>query len=204
MVDLEGSRSQVEAFEDVPGFEVVAAALGADHILAQEGTLTGSIGVILQTAEFSQLAEKLGITPVTIKSGPNKSVPSPFEKMDEAQRQTIESVVQDFYRFFAELVAKRRKLPEDQVAQITDGRIFTGRQALESKLIDAIGGEREAVEWLHKNHKIPLQTRIRDAKPRKEVGDVLDQIQQFADETLFSRLLQRLDGLVLIWQPESI
>ena len=80
------------------------AALGTDHIIAREGTLTGSIGVILQTAELTELAEKLGVQPITIKSAPLKGSPSPFEKFTAREREAMESVVKDFFRYFVNLL----------------------------------------------------------------------------------------------------
>jgi protease-4 len=179
------------------------AALGGDYILAREGSITGSIGVIMQTAEFTNLAEKIGVTPITIKSGPNKASPNPLEKFDAAQREVIERVVDDFYRFFVTLVSERRKLSSSEVAALADGRIFTGAQALNAKLIDALGGEKEALEWLAKERQLSRNLDIHDVKPEKEDDSLFGEFGELANQALFSlkNLQLPLDGLVLIWQP---
>jgi len=181
------------------------AALGGDYILAREGTITGSIGVIMQTAEFTELAEKWGVNPITVKSGPNKAAPNPLEKFQPSQRDILEGVVDDFYFYFVNLVEERRNLSTDEAAVIKDGRIFTGTQALEAKLIDAIGGELEAREWLAEVHDIPRELDIRDAKLKKDVEGLFDQLAQWVGQAFFSikNLQLPLDGLVLIWQPAN-
>src|SRR5262249_34918350 len=123
-------------------------ALAADHIVAREGTITGSIGVLIETAEVTELAEKIGIKPVLVKSSPLKGTPSPFEKTTPEAERVIRDVVNDFYNRFVDMVAERRALPRDRVVQLADGRVYSGRKAAEDKLIDGIGGEDEAVKWL--------------------------------------------------------
>lgn len=181
------------------------AALGGDHLLAREGTITGSIGVIMQTAEFTGLAEKLGITPITVKSGPNKAAPNPLEPFSPSQRVVIENVVDDFYGFFTRLVSERRQLDLAATEALADGRIFTGGQALEAGLIDGLGGEPEAQKWLEETHNIAQDIDIRDVKPKKNVESLLGELGGWAQETLFSlkNLNVTLDGLVLIWQPAT-
>jgi protease-4 len=134
------------------------AAIAADHIIARNGTLTGSIGVIMQTSEFTELAKKLGVKFLTYKSSPLKGSPSPFEKSNPRADRAINASIKDSYQFFAELVKERRgaKL-EDKTHNILDGRIFTGRQALAKGLIDEIGGKNEALNYLNTIHKIDLE-----------------------------------------------
>lgn len=179
------------------------AALGGDHILAREGTITGSIGVIMQTFEATELAENMGIKPITVKSAPNKSAPNPLEPFSDSQRRVIKGVIDDFYRFFVELVIENRPLNEAEVISIADGRIFTGRQALQAQLIDGIGGEKEAMAWLNENHDIALDADIRDHKVKREIDTIFGQIEQKLSQVLFSfkNMLLRLDGMLLIWQP---
>lgn len=180
-------------------------ALGGDYLIAREGTITGSIGVIMQAMEFTKLADKLGVTPITVKSGPNKAVPNPFETITQGQREIVEAVVDDFYGFFVELVVKRRKLDETQVRALADGRIFTGAQALDAKLIDAIGGEKEAIAWLAKEHKIDKDTDIIEIEPKRKKQSVFSDFEQIISQSLFSikNLPLRLDGLASIWHPAS-
>ena len=131
------------------------AAVASDYIIARNGTLTGSIGVLMQSQEFTELANKVGVKFHTYKSSPLKGSPSPFEKSNAMVDQAINESIQDSYRFFAELVRERRggKLAKD-TRYIFDGRVFTGRQALKAGLIDEIGGKDQALKYLLEAHKI--------------------------------------------------
>ena len=180
------------------------AALGADRIFAREGTITGSIGVILQAFEFTELAQKLGVKPITIKSGPYKASPNPFEKYTEAQDEVLQSAIKDFFGWFVDIVAERRHLPRDRVVTLADGRIYTGRQALETKLIDELGGEDEAKAWLVKNKGLSSHIDIEDVKVESEDQSLFEQLTQLANGKFGSSMLQRLDGLNAIWQPNSL
>jgi len=181
------------------------AAIGTDYLLAREGSVVGSIGVIMQSVEVTDLAKSLGITPVTIKSGPNKATPNPFEKLSDNQRDVIQDVVKDFYQYFFDLVSERRSIDAETLAPLADGRIFTGKQALEAKLIDALGAEKEALEWLQENREIKKELEIRDVEPKKDVTSLLGQLEQMASKAIFSikKPFVTLDGLLLIWQPAA-
>ncbi|MCI5049469.1 MAG: signal peptide peptidase SppA [Rickettsiales bacterium] len=179
------------------------AALGGNSIFARESTITGSIGVIMQSFEATELAETIGIKPVIIKSAENKAVPNPLEVMDDTQRALVQNIVNDFKRFFVDLVATERSLNESQKSLISDGRIFTGTQAIKSNLIDSFGGEEEALAWLKEHHEISEETPIKDAKPDDGLPVWLSQLEQNIKNSLFStnNPLLTLDGLLLIWQP---
>ena len=123
-------------------------AVALDHIIAREGTITGSIEVLFQTAEITDLLVKLGISVETIKSGPLNAEPSPFKKMTPAVRQVTQILVDDMFDMFVGMVASQRNMTPQKVLSLADGRVFTGRMALKEGLIDAIGGEREALQWL--------------------------------------------------------
>ncbi len=180
------------------------AALGTDHLIAREGTLTGSIGVLLETFEATELAEKIGIKPIVVKSGPNKASPNPLEKFTPEQTTVIQAVIKDFFNWFVDIVAERRHLPRDVAETLADGRIYSGRQALKAKLIDELGGDEEAIEWLAKTHKIDPSLEIRDVKPEKPANSLFDQLTQMANGKFGAHMLQKLDGLVAIWQPNSL
>lgn len=181
------------------------AALGGDHIFAREGSITGSIGVIMQAMEFTEMAEMLGVTPIIVRSGPNKAAPNPLDELSPAQRRVIEDVVDEFYAFFTGLVKKERDLPEARLPTITDGRIFTGRQALEAGLIDALGGERDALAWLESEHGIGPDLKVKTVRPQREQDSLFSRLNQFADNALShaEKLPVALDGLVLIWHPAA-
>ena len=177
------------------------AAIGADHIVASPGSLTGSIGVLLQTADITGLLEKLGIKAETVKSGPLKAQPNPLEPFTPEAREAIRSVVLDLYSMFVDMVSERRSMPREKVLGLADGRVFTGRQALSNGLIDALGSESEARDWLAETHKIPRTLPIKDLKIVHEGEPWRDLIGSVLGITLLSERL-RLDGLISLWQPD--
>jgi len=121
-------------------------AVATDRILANPGTLTGSIGVIMQMANFQDLLEKIGVKSVVIKTGKFKDLGSPFRPMVEEERQLLESVMNDTLSQFVEAVAEGRSLEVAEVEQLADGRVFTGRQAKSVLLIDEIGDLQDAIK----------------------------------------------------------
>lgn len=177
------------------------ASLGTSHLMARDASITGSIGVLLEMAEVTGLARKLGIEPISVKSGELKASPSPFEKFTDEQRSYIQSVVNDSFEQFMGMVTTRRKLSGETIALVKDGRVFTGKQALSHKLIDQIGSEKEAILWLETEKQITKDLKIHDVKPPKEGDGLLSQLQQSAKRLIFGAGTQRLDGLVSIWQP---
>lgn len=177
-------------------------AIGADYILAHGGTVTGSIGVILQSTDVTGLLKKLGIEAEAIKSSPLKAVPNPFEPLTEAGRAATRAVVLDMFEQFIALVAKRRKMSDSEVRGVADGRIFTGRQALAVRLIDGIGGRDEAREWLKTNHNVAKSLPVRRFRPPEEGEFSLRLARQLVGKVLFSERLT-LDGLVSVWHPDA-
>jgi protease-4 len=125
---------------------MVAAA--ADHIVARQTSIVGSIGVLVEYPDVTGLMDKIGVKLEAIKSSPLKAEPSPFTPTTDEERAMVQRLIADSYDWFVGLVAERRALPRDQVLKLADGAIFTGRQAVQNKLIDEVGGEREAVAWL--------------------------------------------------------
>jgi protease-4 len=177
-------------------------AVAADRIFASQGTITGSIGVIFQSADVTGLADKVGIEPVIIKSGPLKGSPSPFEKTTPEGRAVVQTLVNDFHRVFVQMVADARRLPVEDVARFSDGRILSAQQALDVKLIDAIGGQDEAVAWLQKEKGVDNTLEVRKVEPPKERKGVLERLGSMAGLSVPASLnALKLDGLLLIWQP---
>ena len=176
-------------------------ALGANHIVARAGSLTGSIGVIMQSADVTGLLDKLGIKPYSIKSRPLKAQPNPLEPLTEEAREAAKAVVLDFFGFFVDLVVERRAMPREAVLRLADGRVFTGRQALSSGLVDEIGGETQARRWLDETHGIAASLPVRDVVV--EHGEELwrDMIGNALGKMLSSERLS-LDGLVSLWHPD--
>lgn len=178
-------------------------ALGADHIVARSGTVTGSIGVLIQTADITGLLDKLGIKPETIKSRPLKAQPNPLEPLSEEAREATRAVVLDLFEMFVEMVAERRDMPRDKVLALADGRVFSGRQALSNGLVDALGGESKARQWLAETHEIPESLPVRNIEVVHEDGVWRDFIGGLLGKTLFSERL-RLDGVISLWHPDPI
>ena len=177
------------------------AAIGADHIVANSGSLTGSIGVLLQTADVTGLLEKLGVKAETVKSRPLKAQPNPLEPFTPEARAAIRSVVLDLYAMFVDMVSERRAMPRDKALGLADGRVFTGRQALANGLIDALGSEAEARDWLAETHKVPRTLPVKDLKIAHEGEPWRDFVGSVFGKTLLSERL-RLDGLISLWQPD--
>lgn len=180
------------------------ASLGTTHVVAREGTLTGSIGVLMQSMEISRLADKLGITPITIKSGAMKDAPSFTEPFTPEQRSVVSEVVTDAYDHFVRLIVERRGLDEAVVRKIADGRVYTGNQALKLELIDGLGGTDEAVNWLQTNRRLSKKLEVVKIEPEQELASVWDELAQSTGIKIFSRSAVGLDGLVSIWHPSVI
>ncbi|MBN8993711.1 MAG: signal peptide peptidase SppA [Rhizobiales bacterium] len=191
-------------------------AIATDHIVARRTSITGSIGVIFEYPEVSQLLKTLGVSMEEIKSAPLKAEPSPFHPASDEAKAVIAGMITDSYNWFVDIVADRRKLARAEALRLADGRVFTGRQALDAKLIDEIGGEGEAIAWLGSAKGVDVKLPVRDWKPVRPgqgffsadaiglwiarqlgfgplllKGDVLDRV-------LPERL--KLDGLMSVWQ----
>ena len=176
-------------------------ALGSDRIFARASTLTGSIGVILQTADLTGLLEKLGIKPIVVKSGPLKAQPNPLERFSPAARKATQEVVMDFYDMFVTLVSERRSMGREKVLVLADGRVFSGRQAKQKGLIDAIGGEPEARKWLAETHKIADSLPVKDVEVIHEDQPWRELLNSMVGKVLFSERLS-LDGVISLWHPD--
>lgn len=129
-------------------------AIASDYIIAHNGTITGSIGVIMQMPEFTELAEKVGINFHNFKSAILKAAPNPMEKLTPEVEMATMNVINDTHEFFMNLVVERRGLGKDYVRTLADGRVFTGRQAVANRLVDAIGTTEDAVTWLEEERSI--------------------------------------------------
>jgi len=180
-------------------------ALAAERIFAREGTITGSIGVILQTTDVTGLLQKLGIGTEAIKSGPLKAIPSPLEPLTEKGREVTRQLVDDMYGMFVDMVAERRNLDRAKAVELADGRVYTGRQARELGLIDAIGGEEEARAWLTDAKGVTRGLPVRELSiPREDDGWsewVGGALARLTGKTYLSERL-KLDGLVAVWHPD--
>jgi protease-4 len=183
-------------------------ALGADHIFARRNTITGSIGVLMQAMEFSGLLQKVGVVVTEVKSAPLKGEPSMFKPLDPKAREATQVLIDDAYGWFLDIVASRRGLTPEQARALGDGRAYSGKQAVEQKLIDGLGDERTAKEWLKSQYGLSQNLPVRTVNPFRQQGFLgsfdssLGQLLLTAltGKTLESKRLT-LDGLVAIWHP---
>jgi protease-4 len=196
------------------------AAMASDHIIAEDTSLVGSIGVLFQYPNFADLLKTIGVKVETVRSTPLKAAPNGFEPTSADATAALDAIVKDSYAWFRGMVQDRRKMTADQLEKVADGRVFTGRQAIGLKLIDEIGDEQTAIDWLAKNRGIDAKLPVRDwrLEPRLSelpflhagVAAVLDAAglrglaRRFADtgavrgvETL------NLDGLLALWHPSG-
>ncbi len=194
------------------------AALGTERIFAEGNSLVGSIGVLFQFPNFGKLLENVGVSMETVKSAPLKASPNGFEPTSPEAREALAALVSDSFAWFKDLVKTRRQLTDDELAKVSDGRVFTGRQGLGLKLVDALGGEREAIAWLEKEKKIDHHLPVREWKKERSLerlgvfGATAALFQMMGWDGAATRLerishlgeARLLDGLVSVWQVAPV
>lgn len=178
-------------------------AMPAERVFARGSTLTGSIGVLLQTAEFSDLLARLGVRAEALTTGSLKDQPSPFRPLTEEGRAALQSVINDMYDQFVALVAQGRRMPVERVRALADGRTFTGRQALAEGLVDEIGGEPEARAWLAREKNVSEDLPVSEIEWRNLYQNVIAGSVLGIWKTLISERL-KLDGAWSVWQPSGL
>ena len=193
-------------------------AIAGEHIVAQETSLVGSIGVLFQYPNVADLLKTLGIKVEEVKSSPLKASPNGFEPTSPEARAAIESLVLDSYAWFKNLVKVRRNLDDAGIERVADGRVFTGHQGVPLKLVDEIGDERVAVAWLAKEKHIDPNTPVRDYRLRARLSDLpflriaaiaaldaagLTSLAQRFEDLSSVQAMERvnLDGLLALWHP---
>jgi protease-4 len=216
--DIAKKKPVVAEFGTVAASAGYIIGLATDHIVARGNTITGSVGVIVQWPELVQLLDKLGVKVNEVKSGPLKASPSPFETLDDAGRKVAQGMVDDGFKWFVGLVESRRGVKAANIPGLLDGRIFSGREALDAKLVDQIGGEQEAVDWLKDVKKIPKDAKVVDWKPSSGsgygfagasagvIGAVFgSRAGEIASFLLGDRSISTvgLDGLLSVWHPSD-
>jgi protease IV len=194
------------------------AAMAADHIVTQSTSLVGSIGVLFQFPNLTDLLKTVGVTVEEVKSSPLKAAPNGLEPTTPEARAAIESLVLDSYAWFKGIVKDRRKIDGAALDRVADGRVFTGRQAIDLKLADEIGSEQEAINWLAKTSNIDPKTPVRDWRLHPRFSDLsflhLGMLKglEFAGFGSLARELEtsgtlegvetlKLDGLLALWHP---
>jgi protease-4 len=216
---LQAKKPMVVVVDGLAASGAYIAALSCDHIIAQDTSLVGSIGVLFQYPNFTQVLKTIGIQMEEIKSSPLKAAPNGFEPTSPEARAAIAAIVSDSYSWFKDLVKNRRNLNDAQLAAVADGRVFTGRQGMGLKLVDALGNEKTALAWLEKEKNIPASTPVRDysLEPRFSELSFLHVAAWTFQAVGLSAMAQRieawgavqaverlnLDGLLALWHPAS-
>lgn len=203
--------AQVGTLAASAGYMISSAS---DHIVARQSSIVGSIGVLFQFPDVTGLMDKIGVKLEGVKSSPLKAEPSPFSPTTEEERAMIRALVMDSYDWFVGLIEDRRPLSRAEVLAVSDGSVFTGRQALDRKLVDALGGEEEARQWLE-SKGVPADLEIVEWKASRGAGAWLTgsaaaraiagalglpAAQDILTELGADRIF--LDGLVSVWQPD--
>jgi protease-4 len=217
--ELQSKKPMVVVVDGLAASGAYIAALSADHIIANETSLVGSIGVLFQYPNFTDVLKTIGIKVEEVKSSPLKAAPNGFEPTSPEARAAIEAIVLDSYAWFKDLVKNRRKMDNGQLTRVADGRVFTGRQAMGLKLVDGLGNEKTALAWLEKEKKVPANTPVRDysLRPRFSelsflhvtawtfqavgLGAIAHRIEEWGAVQAVERL--NLDGLLALWHPPS-
>lgn len=191
-------------------------AVPSARIFASNATLTGSIGVLLQSPDVSGLLGKVGVNVDELVSGPLKGQPSVVKPLSPDGRVMLQGVVMDLYGQFVDMVASGRHMDSARVRSLADGRPYTGHQAIGLGLVDQIGTEQDARAWLAQARRIPTAVATRDLKPaeagswwRQRIGAVLERVGLAALNQVFSGVSAKtlipqglvLDGPLALWQP---
>jgi protease-4 len=178
-------------------------AVPAARIFARDATLTGSIGVILETGEVSGLLKTLGVSAEAITSGPLKDQPSFTRPLSQQGREVLQGLVLDMYDQFVGMVATGRHMDAARVRELADGRAYTGRQALKLGLVDAIGGEHDARLWLAQTKGVSADLPVEDVVTSSFTSRALSGSLGWMFDELWKSLLSQgviLDGARLVWQ----
>ena len=149
-------------------------SLAGNKIFSYDGTLTGSIGVILQSANIEEFLKVVGVRPVIFKSGNLKAVPNPIERLSKEGIKNIEDIIKDMHAKFLDLVETERNISSDNLRLISDGRIFTGTQAKKINLVDYIGNEDDAIEWLKKEAQINGEINLVDFSQEEKISSLFN------------------------------
>lgn len=208
--EISKKKPVVAQFGTIAASAGYIVGLGTDHIVSRGNTITGSIGVIMQWPEFTGLLDKVGVKMNTVKSGSLKAEPSPFEPLNEESKQLLQSMIADGQKWFTGLVETRRKIDLEAVPGLLKGRVYSGRDALKHKLIDAIGGEDEVRKYLTEKRKLPKDLKIVDWKPKRDLdwpfssataNFIVHTVAAWLGSTTLGPTSTSLEGMVSVWRP---
>jgi protease-4 len=215
---LKAKKPLVVVVEGLAASGGYITAIAADHIIAQQSSLVGSIGVLFQFPNFSELLKTVGVKVEEVKSSPLKAAPNGFEPTSPEARAALDSLVKDSYAWFRGLVKERRAMDDAQLEKVADGRVFTGRQAVDLKLIDQLGDEKAAVAWLVAQKGVKADLPVRDYKLAPRFGDLtflrtaaaitldalgLSAVARQIEQTGVAQAADSLglEGMLALWHP---
>lgn len=211
---IAGGKPVVAVVDNMAASGGYIAAIAAERIYARQTSFVGSIGVIIQVPNVSKLLDHVGVKMEEIKSTPLKAAPSPFTPATDEARKAMEGLIADSYAWFRGLVRERRNFDAATLDRVADGRVFTGRQALENKLVDALGNEQEAIDWLVANRNVAKDLPVRDWRPRRDnalrfwsVSASLarlagfDSLASALDSTASAADMRASHGVLAVWWP---
>jgi protease IV len=218
LVQLKAKKPLVVVVEGLAASGGYITAIAGDHIIAQQTSLVGSIGVLFQFPNFTDLMKTVGVKVEEVKSSPLKAAPNGFEPTSPEARAALDSLVKDSYAWFRDLVKTRRGMDDALLDKVADGRVFTGRQAVDLKLVDQLGDEKTAVAWLVAQKGIKSDLPVRDFKLAPRFGDLtflrtaasitldalgLNAIARQVEQTGVAQAVDRLslDGMLALWRP---
>ena len=214
LVRLKAKKPLVVVVEGLAASGGYITAIAADHIIAKQTSLVGSIGVLFQIPNVTELMKTVGVKIEEVKSSPLKAAPNGFEPTSPEARAALDALVKDSYAWFRGLVKERRGMDDALLEKVADGRVFTGRQAVELKLIDQLGDEKTAVAWLVSEKKIKSELPVRDFKLTPRFSDLtfLRTAASIAFDALglggIARQIEQagvdqfgLDGMLALWRP---
>jgi protease IV len=220
LVQLKAKKPLVVVVEGLAASGGYITAIAADHIVAQQTSLVGSIGVLFQFPNFTDLLKTVGVKVEEVKSSPLKAAPNGYEPTSPEARAALDSLVKDSYAWFRGLVKQRRGMDDALLDTVADGRVFTGHQAIDLKLVDELGDEKTAVAWLVAQKGVKRDLPVRDYKLQPRFGDltflrtaaslalnalglgsIAREIEQAGMVQAADRL--NLDGMLALWQPPA-
>jgi len=203
---LRAKKPVVAVISELGASAAYMTAIATDRIFARRLSIVGSIGVLFQHVDAGKLLNTIGIDFDKVATGPLKAEPDLDEPMVGEVRASLQGLVDDSFQWFVDIVAERRGIPRPQTLELSDGRILTGRQALSDKLIDAIGGESDALAWLTTDKSLKADLPVVDYfplpdnawfSPGKWVGQAARSTLGLQAEGPIA-----LDGLVSLWQAQ--
>ena len=218
LVRLKAKKPLVVVVEGLAASGGYITAIAADHIVAQQSSLVGSIGVLFQFPNFNELLKTIGVKVEEVKSSPLKAAPNGFEPTSQEARDALDALVKDSYAWFKGLVKERRGMDDAQLEKVADGRVFTGHQAIDFKLIDELGDEKTAVAWLVAQKNVKKDLPVRDYKLTPRFGDLtflrtaasialdalgLNAIARQIEQVGVTQAVDRLglEGMLALWHP---